>query len=52
MSCERFRVLVSDLIAGVDLPEADGFFRGHVGACEDCTIAVSSMTRIADMAAV
>jgi hypothetical protein len=34
--CERFRVLVSDLLAGVDLPESEGPYRSHVGACEDC----------------
>ncbi|HEX7900394.1 MAG TPA: hypothetical protein VF950_21680 [Planctomycetota bacterium] len=35
-ACERFRTLVSDSLAGVDLPESDGPYRAHVGACEDC----------------
>ena len=35
-ACERFRVLVSDLTAGVDLPQAEGPYRQHVAACEDC----------------
>jgi hypothetical protein len=35
-ACERFRVVLSDLTAGVDLAEADRPCREHVAACEDC----------------
>ncbi len=33
-ACDQFRILVSDLAAGVDM--AEGPYRSHVRACEDC----------------
>ncbi|HYE97659.1 MAG TPA: prenyltransferase/squalene oxidase repeat-containing protein, partial [Planctomycetota bacterium] len=34
--CERFRATVSDLVSGVDLPEAEGPWKAHAASCEDC----------------